>query len=130
MNRAFLRFLVAGAANTLVTYAAYLLLLLVLPYVWAYSIAFAAGIVIAYLAQTRYVFGVSTSWRTFFRFPLVYFVQYAVGALGIRWLVESGLLSKEFALLATLCVTVPLGFVLSRWLLGRRTEMNGGAGGN
>jgi putative flippase GtrA len=120
LKKSFIRFLVAGAANTLVTYAAYLLLLQVMPYVWAYSIAYVAGIVIAYLAQTRYVFEVGASWRTFLRFPLVYVVQYAVGALGIRWLVESGLLPKEAALLATLCVTVPLGFVLSRYLLARR----------
>ena len=117
MKAAFFRFLVTGAANTLATYAAYLLLLRVLPYVWAYSIAYLAGILIAYLAQTRYVFGVGTSWRTFLKFPLVYLVQYAVGAIGIRLIVETGLLSREFALLATLCITVPLGFVLSRHLL-------------
>jgi len=117
LKAAFFRFLVTGAANTLATYAAYLLLLRVLPYVWAYSIAYLAGILIAYLAQTRYVFGVGTSWRTFLKFPLVYLVQYAVGAIGIRLIVETGLLSREFALLATLCITVPLGFVLSRHLL-------------
>lgn len=120
MKKPFLRFLVAGAANTLVTYAAYLLLLRVMPYVWAYSVAYVAGILIAYAAQTRYVFEVRASWRTFFRFPVVYVVQYAVGALGMRLLVESGLLAKEVALLATLCVTVPLGFTLSRYLLARK----------
>lgn len=120
VSRFFIRFLVAGAANTLVTYAAYLLLLSALPYVWAYSVAYAVGILVAYLAQTKYVFGVNASWQTFFKFPLVYLVQYALGALGIRLLVESGLLSKQVALLAILCFTVPLGFFLSRLLLVRR----------
>jgi putative flippase GtrA len=123
LKTAFFRFLVTGAANTAVTYAAYLLLLRVIPYLWAYSIAYIAGILIAYLAQTRYVFGVGTSWRTFLKFPLVYLVQYAVGAIGIRLIVETGLLTREFALLATLCVTVPLGFLLSRYLLVPRREL-------
>jgi putative flippase GtrA len=121
LTKTFLRYLLTGAANTGVTYAAYLLLLLVLPYTWAYTVAFVAGILIAYLLQTRYVFEVGTSWRTFLRFPLVYAVQYAVGAAGLRLLVETGVLPKEIALLATLCVTVPLGFLLSRLLLaGKR----------
>lgn len=121
MTKTFLRYLLTGAANTGVTYAAYLLLLLALPYTWAYTVAFVAGILIAYVLQTRYVFEVGTSWRTFLRFPLIYALQYVVGAAGLRLLVESGLLPKEIALLATLCVTVPLGFLLSRLLLaGKR----------
>ncbi|MCU1291493.1 MAG: polysaccharide synthesis protein GtrA [Bryobacterales bacterium] len=122
MKKSLIRFLVSGAANTLVTYAGYLLLLRMMPYVWAYTIAYVAGILMAYVMQTRYVFEVRTTWRTFLRFPLIYLLQYAVGALGIRVLVEGGLLSKETALLATLVITVPLGFFLSRYLLAHRKE--------
>lgn len=120
MKSAFVRFLIIGAANTLVTYAAYLILLRRLPYLWAYSLAYGVGIIIAYLAQTRYVFRVGASWLTFLKFPLVYVAQYATGALSIRVLVGSGIVPKELALLATLCITVPLGFFLSRYLLASK----------
>jgi putative flippase GtrA len=122
LKKAFPRFLVSGAANTALTYAAYLLLVRLLPYIWAYSIVYVAGIVLAYVVQTKYVFEVRSSWRSFMKFPLIYLVQYVVGATGMRFLVESGLLSKEAALLAVLCTTVPLGFVLSRYVLVGRNS--------
>ena len=44
----FARFLVSGGFNTLVTYGLYLLLLNVLSYRISYTIAYVAGIVLAY----------------------------------------------------------------------------------
>ena len=44
MPNSLLRFLVSGAANTLASYALYLLLLRFISYLWAYSLAYAAGI--------------------------------------------------------------------------------------
>ena len=120
MRKTFLRYLAAGGVNTAVTYAAYLLLLRVMPYEWAYTIVFVAGIVLAYALQSRLVFEVGASWRTFLKFPLAYLLQYAVGAIGIRLLVEHRLLSPKIALLATMCITVPLGFLLSRYVFRAR----------
>lgn len=119
-RRAFWRYLAAGVVNTGVTYALYLALLAVLPYAWAYTAAFVAGIVVAYVLQSRYVFGAAASWRTFFAFPLVYVVQYAVGVLVLRLLVESGAMSREIAPVLVLAITVPIGFLLSRLLFARR----------
>jgi putative flippase GtrA len=112
----FLRYIVVGVVNTVVTYAAYLALLRALPYAWAYTVAFVLGIGLAYLLQSRYVFGAPASWRTFFAFPLVYVVQYVVGVVALRLLVETGLMTRELALFAVLLVTVPIGFALSRAL--------------
>lgn len=120
MTQAFARYLVAGTVNTVVTYTAYLALLRLVPYGWAYSIAFVLGIGLAYLMQSRFVFGAAASWRTFFAFPLVYVVQYLVGLGALRALVESGLMSRELALFAVLVVTVPIGFGLSRALFAWR----------
>lgn len=117
---ALFRYVVVGGVNTAVTYTAYLALLLVVPYGWAYTIAFVGGVGIAYLLQSRYVFGAAATWRTFFAFPLVYVVQYVVGGLALRGLVETGVMSREFALFAVLLVTVPIGFLLSRALFAWR----------
>lgn len=115
-----LRYLVAGAVNTALSYAVYLALLPLLPYGWAYTVAFAAGLLVAYALQSRFVFGAQPSWRTFFAFPAVYVVQYAVGVLVLRGLVETGLVSRELALAAVLVVTVPAGYLLSRALFAWR----------
>lgn len=115
-----LRYVVAGAVNTAVTYVLYLALLRAMPYAWAYTVAFVAGIGIAYVLQSRYVFAAAASWQTFLAFPLVYVVQYVVGVVALRMLVESGLASRELAAIAVLAVTVPVGFVLSRALFARR----------
>lgn len=120
MTRSLLRYLVVGGVNTAVTYAGYLALLQVVPYAVAYTIAFVLGIGIAYLMQARFVFDAAASWQTFFAFPLVYAVQYGVGLVALRVLVESGLMSREFALFAVLVVTVPIGFALSRALFAWR----------
>jgi len=116
----FLRYLAVGAANTAASYAVYLVLLRFMPYGWAYTIAFVAGIGLAYALQSRFVFGAEASWRTFFAFPLVYVVQYVVGLIALRLLVETGLMSRELALFAVLVVTVPAGFAMSRALFAWR----------
>ncbi|HEX4884334.1 MAG TPA: GtrA family protein [Casimicrobiaceae bacterium] len=111
-----LRYLVAGVVNTLLTYAVYLALLRAMPYSAAYTVAFVLGVGFAYLLQSRFVFGAPASWRTFFAFPLVYVVQYVVGVVALRLLVETGVMTRELALFAVLLVTVPIGFALSRAL--------------
>lgn len=52
----FARFLVSGGFNTVVTYGIYLLLLNVLSYKTSYTIAYVAGIVLAYSLNRYFVF--------------------------------------------------------------------------
>lgn len=117
-----LRFLAAGMANTAATYAVYLVLLAPLGYGLAYSVAFASGIALSYLLGTRFVFRVSGSLRRAMAFPLVYFAQYLAGLgvlhIGVAWLS----VPTRLALLASIAVTVPLTFALSRLLLKRCHE--------
>ena len=122
----FLRYLAVGAVNTVASYTVYLVLLRFMPYGWAYTVAFVAGVGLAYAMQSRFVFGTEASWRTFFAFPLVYVVQYVVGGLVLRLLVESGLMSRELALFAALAVTVPAGFAMSRVLFAWRRHAGQG----
>jgi putative flippase GtrA len=110
------RFLVAGGINTAITYALYLVLL-PLGYEVAYAIAYAAGIVISYLLNARFVFRTPLRFRDFLKFPLIYVVQYATGALALWLLVEHGGIAEEWALLGVIAMTIPLIFVLSRYAL-------------
>jgi putative flippase GtrA len=112
------RFLLVGAANTLLSFALFWLLLRWLPPQPAYAIAFAAGILFAYLANSLLVFGAALRWTRLGAYPLIYVVQYGVNAV----LLQAGttLLGwpPPLALAAALCITVPLSFLLNRKLLG------------
>jgi putative flippase GtrA len=112
-----LRFLVAGAANTVATYAVYLALLPLLNYQFAYSIAFVIGIVASYVLNTRYVFRVAGSLRRFVAYPLVYLAQYLVGLGVLHAAVALFGVPQRWALLASIAVSVPLTFFLSRVIL-------------
>lgn len=113
---AFPRFVLSGAFNTAVTYALYLGLLAVFPYWFSYSAAYASGILLAYYLSRHFVFGTSPSGARLLAFPLVYVVQYLLGlALAFLW-VDVLHMPATLAPLAALTVTLPVTFVLTRWV--------------
>lgn len=116
----FARFLVAGVVNTGVSYAIYLLLLAVLPYLAAYTIAYVVGIAISYLLLTRFVFRTDRRLATAVRFPLVYIAQYLTGSAVIVLLVETLGVRASIAAIVAIIVSIPVTFVLSRIVLRSR----------
>lgn len=117
----FLRFLLSGGLNTLLTYALYLTLFAFVPYWAAYSIAFVAGIMLAYVLNRHFVFRRHRGTLSWLGMPLVYGIQYGFGLL-LLWLwVEVAGFDARLGPLAVVAATVPLTFVLSRFLfVGRR----------
>ena len=120
-----LRFLIAGAINTVATYAIYLALLPLLDYTLAYTIAYLTGIVISYLLNTAFVFRVTRTAANMATFPLVYVVQYLLGALVLNLAVRWIGVPDKFALIASIVVTIPVTFFLSRALLHRGAPKSG-----
>jgi putative flippase GtrA len=115
------RFLVAGAINTGSTYLLYLLLLRVLPYGASYSIAFLAGIVIAYVLNRLYVFKAHRGVASVVALPFVYLIQYGVGMLVLWvWVAWAGW-DERLAPLAAILLTLPITYGLSRLSFGGRT---------
>jgi len=114
-----LRFLIAGALNTMAPYAIYLALLPLLDYTLAYTIAYLTGIVISYFLSTAFVFRVTRTSTNMMPFPLVYVVQYLLGALVLNLAVRWIGIPDKFALIASIVVTIPVTFFLSRALLHR-----------
>lgn len=117
----FVRYVVVGALNTLVAYALFVAAMRVIPYLVAYSGAYATGIALGYALQSRFVFRVPIRWRTALRFPVAYLVQYAAGAALLWLLVDSLGIARTVAALIVVAAVVPLGFVLNRVAL-RQTE--------
>jgi putative flippase GtrA len=113
------RFLLAGAANTLLTYLLYLLLLGQVGHRVAYAAAYAAGIVLAYALGRGFVFRRHDGWRSVLLTPLIYLLQFCVGLLIVElWVTVLGL-RAELAPLLAIAVTLPLTYVLSRWAFTR-----------
>ncbi len=117
-----LRFLASGAVNTMATYAMYLALQFLMPYQAAYAVAFAFGIFLAYRINLAFVFRERHTLAKALVFPLIYLVQYVVGAIALGVLVEVMGVPKEVAPLAVVLVTIPVTFILARLVLrGRST---------
>jgi len=119
------RFLVAGALNTGLTYLAYLLLLRVVSYRWAYSISYVAGIFLSFVLNSLFVFRVPLRWGRLLPYPSVYLVQYLLGLCVVYAGVELLGWDERLMPLAALAVTVPVSFVLTRWILGGKSRGDG-----
>jgi putative flippase GtrA len=119
--------MIAGASTTLATLGLYLLLLNFIPYALAYTVAFIAGIVMAYLLNSVFVFRAATSVRTFALFPLIYVVQYLVGLAVVGIWVDVFTLPDTLAALVAVAVTVPITYAMARWLfVSRGPSADGG----
>ena len=110
----FARFLLVGGANTAASYAIYLLLLLVVDYRIAYTVAFAAGLIGGYLMHARFVFDAAPGVRSVAAYLATYAVMYLVSLLVLYLAVTRIGIPKPLGMLASLAVTVPVSFLLLR----------------
>jgi putative flippase GtrA len=116
------RFLVAGAINTACTFALYWLLLPTLGYGPAYTISFVAGIILSYVLNSVFVFRTRVSLKTAAIFPSVYLVQYLLGLLVLWAWVDVFGLPAAWGVFATVAISLPVTFVMSRWILAPRNS--------
>jgi putative flippase GtrA len=110
----FPRFLIVGALNTGLTYLLYLCLLFVMPYVWAYSLTYSAGIGLGYLLNSHWVFKKTPNLRSATTYPVVYGINYFLGVAMLWLLVELINIPKEIAPLIIVAVSVPVMYVVTR----------------
>lgn len=132
----FLRFLVTGSINTGASWVVYLIvrhlleaisLHVITPVVHftissdklAFTAAYIFGVMLTYYMNSRWVFRVKMSWRSFLQFPSVYVVQYTAGIVLMHILVDKLAFPVDFAPLAVIVITMPITFLLSRFVLKR-----------
>jgi len=113
----FVRFVVLRAVCAVFSYGLYLLLLLWLRYEAAYVIAFLAGIGLAYVVSAVFVFQEPMRKRSAFRFPFVYLLQFVLCLVLLRAGVELIGIPEALALAFAVGITLPLTFLLSRWIV-------------
>lgn len=112
-----LKFAGVGVLNTVFSVCLFELLRRGLPYLVAYSLSYGAGIGLSYVLNSAYVFKSRLGLAPAMRFPLVYVVQYGLSLILMPLLVEKAHVHPAVALILTVGVTTPVGFVLAKTLL-------------
>ena len=117
MRWEFIRFLLVGASNTALGWALFVGLVHLMPYPYAYTVAYAISIVSSYLLNLHFVFKERFSFAGLLKFPLVYLLQYMLGML-VMWLLvgKMGVL-PEAAMIVVIAVTIPITFLASRKII-------------
>lgn len=122
INREFYRFIFWGGINTLAGYLIYALLLLFLPYLVSYSIAYVLSIFISYFLNAKFVFNQELRLSKAIKYPLVYVTQYLVGIIGLYLLVQVLRVNKLLAPALVVLITIPATFFLSRRVVKGKPE--------
>jgi putative flippase GtrA len=114
----FVRFVLVGVINTLLTYIIYAAGLLFFKYAIAYTISFMIGVVISYYLNTSFAFNSALSVKKAIRFLSAYLLQYLFG-LSILYIFVNLLgFSVFIAPVFVLCFSVPVTYLLVKSALG------------
>lgn len=122
INRDFYRFVFWGAINTLVGYALYLFLLLLLPYLIAYSVAYVFGVFFSYYLNSKFVFKQQLKLSKALKYPLVYVTQYILGAVSLYLMVQCLKIGEALAPALVVLLTTPITYLLSKTIVSGRTD--------
>ncbi|HFN8544677.1 flippase GtxA [Staphylococcus aureus] len=114
-----LKFIIVGGINTLNYYVVYLLLLKLLhiEYMISHITGFLVAFVISYYLNCYFVYRVKPTWRKFISFPITQIVNVSLQTVLLYVFVSWLNLPAEIAPFAGLVITLPITFVLSKWIL-------------
>ena len=122
INMEFSKFIFFGVVNAALSYVIYVILVFFLAYPTAYTIAYLAGIFISYYLNSRFVFKSEMRLTKAMQYPVVYIVQYVIGISLLYLLVELCEINKVIAPVFVVIVTIPVTFVLSRFIIKGRVD--------
>ena len=110
------RFLIVGGTNTVLTYAIFVVLgLLIEPWI-AYTVAFALGLVWTSIGSSRFVFGVRFSLRRVSLFTGCYLGIYGIGRVIILLVNPQTVASLLGTSFIVLVATTPLVYIVGRFI--------------
>ncbi|HEH2486511.1 TPA: flippase GtxA [Staphylococcus aureus] len=114
-----LKFIIVGGINTLNYYVVYLLLLksLHIEYMISHITGFLVAFVISYYLNCYFVYRVKPTWRKFISFPITQIVNVSLQTVLLYVFVSWLNLPAEIAPFAGLIITIPITFILSKWIL-------------
>ena len=109
-----LRFVIAGALNTLFSIIVYQLMLFVVGHVAAYAVGYISSIVLAYYLYARHVFDAQMTSARFAAFALFYLFTWFVGTLVNAALIEYLGVHARAAIFVTIAIMLPINYFGSR----------------
>lgn len=114
-----LKIIIVGGINTLNYYVVYLLLLKLLhiEYMISHITGFIVAFVISYYLNCYFVYRVKPTWRKFISFPITQIVNVSLQTVLLYVFVSWLNLPAEIAPFAGLIITIPITFILSKWIL-------------
>ena len=115
-----LRFVFWGGVNALAGYSIYAVLILFVPYLISYTIAYVLGIPISYFFNSKFVFGQELRWSKALKYPLVYVVHYLFGTVSLYFFVQVLGINKLVAPALVVLLTVPVTYFLIRRIVRGR----------
>lgn len=115
------RFMFVGVINSALTYILYVLMNLILAYQAAYTISFAAGILLSAQLNARFTFKTTLTAGRLFKFGVVYIFNYCLGLALLVVCVDFFRWHEAVAPVAVLAVTVPVGFLGSKFILTKKS---------
>ena len=110
------RFGIVGIVATLIQAGTYCLLVGVLNYVVANTIAYIVSFLFNYIASTHYTFRVKSTAKRGAGFLLSHMVNYLLQTATLAFFVWMGM-EKRLALIPMFCICVPVNFLLVRYFL-------------
>lgn len=116
--REIVRFGIVGTLATALQYGCYLLFLLALSPTLSNTIAYIISFLFNYYASTHFTFQVRSTARRGAGFVAAHVVNYLLQTTFLNLFIYLGL-TKQLALIPTLCLCVPVNFVLVRFVLKR-----------
>ena len=114
INNKFVKFLIVGCVNTLVSYLMFLALLYVVNYDIAYAISYGVGILVSYFLNGKWTFKKSITFKGVLTYPLVYIVQFSTGWLVLKYGIETLSLTENQAYILSIIISIPIGFLASK----------------
>ena len=114
-----IKFVIVGGINTLDYYLVYLILLKLLHihYMVSHIIGFIVSSIISYYLNCYFVYRVKPTLKKFLSFPLTQVVNMGMQSLFLYIFVRWFNFPSEIAPFVGLIVTIPITFILSKWIL-------------
>lgn len=116
-KRQMLGFALSGLLSTIIMYVAYLIFFHFTNYHYAYFFSYFISIIALYFMSLR-VFKRYMALQSSIKFPLVYAVQYLIGAMVLELLVKAGI-SELIAPILVIILLFPITFILNKLIFKR-----------
>lgn len=118
-NGEIVRFIFVGGINTFNYYWTYLFLLKILSinYLASHISAFITSFIISYYLNCYFVYHVQPTIKKFIQFPITQIVNMGLQTILLYIFVQVLQINEVFAPFTSLIFTIPITFILSKWIL-------------